>query len=76
MSIGRPSVPEQNSLELPGQRSDLGSGAQTRHLVSLSLINCFHRIAGAGADIAELVAATRPGGGGASPPLPGSAVCN
>ena len=34
----------------------------------LSLINCFHRIAGAGADIAELVAATRPGGGGTSSP--------
>ena len=32
----------------------------------LSLINCFHRIAGA--DIAELVAATRPGGGGTSSP--------
>ena len=59
---------QQNSLELPGQRSDLGSGAQTRHLsLSLSLINCFHRIAGAGTDIAELVAGARRGVG-ASPP--------
>ena len=35
--------------------------------LSLSLINCFHRIAGAGADIAELVAGARRGVG-APPP--------
>ena len=47
---------------------DLISAQELRRGISLlPLINCFHRIAGAGADIAELVAGARRGAG-APPP--------
>ena len=48
-------------------RSGLRSSDEASLSLSLSLINCFHRIAGAGTDIAELVAGARQGVG-APPP--------
>ena len=48
-------------------RDPISAQELRRGISLLSLINCFHRIAGAGADIAELVAGARRGTG-APPP--------
>ena len=68
---------QQSFLELPGQRSDLGSGAQTRHLSSLSdkLFPSYRRGRGRHCWVGSR---GQTGDGGTSPRLPGSAdiVCN